>query len=235
MLDRGRRMIDIYAKKVDGIWFGVAYTGERIVATALNSTRERVLKQLPGSFPAKARHQIVKGESDFAKKTILMLKELNAGNEESKSFALATEYLSEPTAEVLETAATIPLGYVASYGDIARTADTGPRVVGQVMATNPLYPIVPCHRVVGADFSLVGYGGRKDPKALQAKLARLSKEARGFTNKKSVIVNGKNLTVYPVEHAIKKAKKNRSDCPHQQGLLNNKEPSNVVRTLGIRS
>ena len=228
-------MIDVYAKEVDGIWFGVAYAGERIVATALNSTRESVLKKLLGSFPAKVGHQIVKGKSDFAKKTILMLKELHAGNEESKNFALATEYLSEPTAKVLKTAAAIPLGYVASYGDIAKTADTGPRVVGQIMATNPLYPIVQCHRVVGADFSLVGYGGGKSPKALQAKLARLSKEARGFTNKKSVLVDGKSFTVYPVEHAIKKAKKCHSDCPHQQRLLDNKEPSNVVRTLGIRA
>jgi O-6-methylguanine DNA methyltransferase len=228
-------MIDIYAKELDGTWFGVAYTGERIVATALNSTRKGVLKQLQGSFPAKTRHQTVKRESDFARKTILMLKELHAGNEESKSFALATEYLSEPTAKVLETAATIPLGYVASYGDIARTADTGPRAVGQIMATNPLYPIVPCHRVVGADFSLVGYGGGKGPKALQAKLARLSKEARGFTHKKSVPVNGKNLTVYPVEHALKKAKKNRSGYPYEQRLLNDKEPSNVARALGIKA
>jgi O6-methylguanine-DNA--protein-cysteine methyltransferase len=67
------------------------------------------------------------------------------------------------------------------------------------MATNPLYPIVPCHRVVGADFSLVGYGGRKNLPALQAKLARLSKEAKGFATEKEVLVNGRRLTVYPVE------------------------------------
>jgi O-6-methylguanine DNA methyltransferase len=218
-------MIDVYAREMDAIWFGVAYAGEMIVATALNATRESVLERLMGSLPAEVEHRIVNGESDFAEKTIIMLKELHAGNEESKDFALAAEYLSEPAAKVLRTAAAIPLGYVASYGDIARTAGTGPRVVGQIMATNPLYPIVPCHRVVGADFSLVGYGGGKGPRALQAKLDRLSKEARGFTNKKSVPVNGKSLTVYPVEHVIKKAKKYHSDFPPQQRLLDNREPA----------
>jgi O-6-methylguanine DNA methyltransferase len=218
-------MIDVYARELDGTWFGVAYAGERIVATALNATRESVLDRLVGSLPAEVEHRIVNVESSFAEKITIMLKELHAGNEESKDFALATEYLSEPAAKVLRTAAAIPLGYVASYGDVARTSGTGPRVVGQIMATNPLYPIVPCHRVVGADFSLVGYGGRKGPKALQAKLARLSKEARGFTNKKSISVNGKRLAVYPVEYAIRKAEKYHSDLPPQQRLLDNREPA----------
>ena len=46
------------------------------------------------------------------------------------------------------------------------------------MAGNPLYPIVPCHRVVGADMSLVGYGGKQTTGALTAKLSRLQAEAR---------------------------------------------------------
>jgi hypothetical protein len=75
------------------------------------------------------------------------------------------------------------------------------------MATNPLYPIVPCHRVVGADFSLVGYGGRKNLPALRAKLARLRKEARGFPREKDVLVDGKKLAVYPVEYVIRRAEK----------------------------
>ena len=75
------------------------------------------------------------------------------------------------------------------------------------MASNPLYPIVQCHRVVGTDYSLVGYGGRKNPKALKAKLARLEAERKGNKSQKEITVNGTTVTVYPVEYVIDKAKK----------------------------
>ncbi len=74
------------------------------------------------------------------------------------------------------------------------------------MARNPLYPIVPCHRVVGADLSLVGYAGSTATAALQAKLARLVREARGFTAEKQVHCEGGLLRVYPAERAIARAK-----------------------------
>jgi O-6-methylguanine DNA methyltransferase len=212
-------MIDIYVKKTDSAWFGLAYTGERILATVVSSTKEEAVRSLLGSVPLEVEHQIVEEGSEFAEKTIFMLKELDVGNEESKSFSLATEYIPGHVARVLKAAATIPIGYVTSYGNIAKTADTEPRTVGRIMATNPLYPIVPCHRVVGADFSLVGYGGRKNLPALQAKLARLSKEAKGFTTEKEVLVNGRKLTVYPVEYVINRAKKRGLKSSHQRKVF----------------
>src|SRR4030066_714643 len=173
-------MINIYVKETDGTWFGLAYIREEIVATTVSSAKEKAIRSLMKSIQCDVKHQIVEEGSEFAKRTINMLKELESGNEEFKSFSLAAEYVHEPVAKILKAAATIPIGYVASYGNIAKTADTEPRIVGRTMATNPLYPIVPCHRVVGADFSLVGYGGRKNLPALQAKLARLNKEAKGL-------------------------------------------------------
>jgi methylated-DNA-[protein]-cysteine S-methyltransferase len=220
-------MIDIYVKKADGVWFGLAYTGERILATVVDSTREKAVRNLLGSVPLDAEHQVIEEDSEFAEKTIFMLKELDSGNEESKNFSLATEYIPEHVAKVLEAAATIPIGYVTSYGNIAKTADTEPKTVGRIMATNPLYPIVPCHRVVGADFSLVGYGGRKNLPALQAKLSRLRKEAKGFATEKEVLSNGRKLTVYPVEYVIKRAKKHGPGSSRQGRLFDYVEPSNV--------
>lgn len=211
-------MIDLCTKEFEGVWFGVACAGKRIVATALDSTRERALKSIMGSISPNVKHQVVEEGSDFAEKAMHMLKELHAGNEESKIFTLADEYIPAPAASVLKIAAAIPLGYVASYGDIAKAAETGPRIVGRIMASNPLYPIVPCHRVVGADFSLVGYGGGKSPRALRAKLARLSREAKGFTAKREIMVGGKSLTVYPVEHVLQRAKERRMDTFNQQRL-----------------
>jgi len=220
-------MISIYLEEADGLWFGLAYVGEEIIATAVNSAKEKTARSLVRSIQFDAKYQIIEEGPEFAKKTIGMLKELDSGNEESKSFSLAAEYISEPLLKILKAAAAIPIGYTASYGDIAKTSDTEPRTVGRIMATNPLYPIVPCHRVVGSDFSLVGYGGMKNPPALRAKLARLRKEAKGFTAKKEVAINGKKLTVYPVECVISKAQKRELDRSGQQTLFCDRKPNNI--------
>lgn len=200
-------MIDVYVKELDDVWLGLAYAGERIVASALNSDKEKALKSLLRSFPPSSNYQIVEKGSNFAERTIQALKKVHMGRQEFRDFTLATEYLSDPVARVLKAAASIPIGYVTSYGNIAKVAGTEPRTVGQIMASNPLYPIVPCHRVVGADFSLVGYGGTKNPQALKAKLARLSRECKGFKSAKELSVHGATFTVYPTEHVIEKTKK----------------------------
>jgi O-6-methylguanine DNA methyltransferase len=221
-------MISICAKEIDDVWFGLAYVEEKIVATTVSSTKERTVGALLGSIPSNIEHQIVEEGSEFAEKTIRMLKELESGNEEDKNFSLSAEYVPEPLFKVLKVAASIPIGYVASYGSIAKMAGTEPKIVGRIMATNPLYPIVPCHRVVGIDFSLVGYGGRKNLPALQAKLARLTKEARGFTREKEVQVDGKGLVVHPVEFVIRKARKSDLDPSRQQRLFDGGQSSSTV-------
>ncbi len=113
-------MIDIYVKKVDHVWFGLAYAEERILATVVGSTKEEAVRSLLGSVPFDVEHQVVEAGSEFAEKTIFMLKELDSGNEEFKDFSLATEYIPELVARVLKAAATIPIGYVTSYGSIAK-------------------------------------------------------------------------------------------------------------------
>ena len=62
-------------------------------------------------------------------------------------------------------------------------------------------------RESGSDISLVGDAGSKGPAALRAKLARLSRETRGFRAEQDVPVEGRSLRVYPVEWAIARAKK----------------------------
>lgn len=57
--------------------------------------------------------------------------------------------------------ARIPFGETRSYADIARAIGNpkGVRAVGLANGKNPLPIIVPCHRVIGADGSLTGFGG----------------------------------------------------------------------------
>jgi O-6-methylguanine DNA methyltransferase len=205
-------MIVLHARAVGGRCYGVAYTGDGLVATAVSPSRAKTLADLRRAVPDGHRHRVDdEDRSDFVEKTIALLVDLEAGQEEHKAFSLA-DCVLEPLAGVLKVAAAIPLGYVTSYGNIAKASGSNARDVGQVMATNPLYPIVPCHRVVGADLSLVGYFGRRTPEALQAKLDRLSKEACGFKAEQDVQVEGRALRVYPVEWAIARAQKDgRSD------------------------
>jgi methylated-DNA-[protein]-cysteine S-methyltransferase len=56
----------------------------------------------------------------------------------------------------------ITYGRTASYGDVARRLGLPPgasRAVGLANGANPISIIIPCHRVIGADGSLTGYGG----------------------------------------------------------------------------
>ena len=60
----------------------------------------------------------------------------------------------------------IPYGETMSYGELARrVARPGAsRAVGLANGRNPVAIIVPCHRVIGADGTLTGYGGGLDRK-----------------------------------------------------------------------
>ncbi|HYJ75829.1 MAG TPA: methylated-DNA--[protein]-cysteine S-methyltransferase [Kineosporiaceae bacterium] len=61
----------------------------------------------------------------------------------------------------------IPYGATTSYGEIARRLGQPPgasRAVGLANGSNPISIIIPCHRVVGSDGSLTGYGGGLDRK-----------------------------------------------------------------------
>jgi methylated-DNA-[protein]-cysteine S-methyltransferase len=61
----------------------------------------------------------------------------------------------------------IPFGKTRSYGDIARTVGSprASRAVGAACGKNPLSIVVPCHRVVGANGALTGFGGGLETKA----------------------------------------------------------------------
>jgi methylated-DNA-[protein]-cysteine S-methyltransferase len=200
-------MINVYVKELDATWIGLAYIEEEIVATALSQNKETTLKNLLHSLPPRADYHITEKTTDFAEKTIQAAKNVHFGGPPFTDFALANEHVPEPSASVLKAAASIPIGYIASYGGIAKTAKTEPKTVGKIMASNPLYPIVQCHRVVGTDYSLVGYGGRKSSGALKAKLARLEAERKGYKQQKEIAIKGTTLTVYPVEYVIDRAKK----------------------------
>jgi methylated-DNA-[protein]-cysteine S-methyltransferase len=88
---------------------------------------------------------------------------------ERRTFELPLELrASEFDRPILEAVAEIPYGERISYGELAaRFGITGEdvRKVGAAVGRNPLPILIPCHRVVGADGGLVGYGGGLHRKA----------------------------------------------------------------------
>lgn len=76
--------------------------------------------------------------------------------------------------KVWQALMTIPYGETRSYGDIAVQigAPTAYRAVGLANGHNPIGIIVPCHRVIGANGSLTGYGGGLDRKKILLEMER---------------------------------------------------------------
>ena len=74
--------------------------------------------------------------------------------------------------KVLGALQKIPFGQMRSYKDIAKTIGrpNSMRAVGAANGRNPIPLIIPCHRVVGADGSLTGFGGGLDTKAFLLRL-----------------------------------------------------------------
>ncbi len=73
----------------------------------------------------------------------------------------------------------IPCGETRSYGQIARQVGSpgAARAVGRAMATNPVPIVVPCHRVIGSDGDLRGFGGGLNLKRRMLEMERVSGES----------------------------------------------------------
>jgi len=197
-------MINLCTKGIEGVWFGVACDEEKIFATTFALSEKTALQGLLNSIPFNVPFQRLEAASVFAGQMLDLLKNIYDGKDVTHSFSLATEHLSNYARKVIETVSLIPLGHVASYGSVANAAGGSPRAVGRVMALNPFAPIVPCHRVVSSGFTLGGYGG-----GLDVKLDFLNREKRGFTAKREIPVDGKELQVFPVEFVLRKVKKGK--------------------------
>lgn len=78
--------------------------------------------------------------------------------------------------DVWQAISDIPYGETRSYGEIARAVgrESARRAVGMASHRNPVPIIVPCHRVIGANGSLTGYGG-----GLEVKRSLLTLEGIG--------------------------------------------------------
>jgi len=94
------------------------------------------------------------------------LDEYFAGRRRAFDLSLDLRGMPEFTLSVLRELADVPYGETTTYGALAGKVGRprAARAVGTVMNRNRIPIVLPCHRVVGADGSLVGYGGGLDRK-----------------------------------------------------------------------
>jgi len=136
----------LYHSRLDcrGFSLGITSSEGAIVAIDL-LPRERT-----GAEPAGPRHR------DFERQ----LSEYLEGRRRVFELPLHLEG-SEFQKEVWEAVFQIPYGQTASYGEIAHLIGKpkASRAVGAANGANPIPIVIPCHRVIGSDGSLTGYGG----------------------------------------------------------------------------
>ena len=101
-----------------------------------------------------------------------------SGREPDYTPAYRLENLTPFRKKVIDAILAIPFGSLVTYGSIANSlaeAEHGKKVsaqaVGGAVGWNPLCLIIPCHRVIGANNALTGYGG-----GIQNKIALLALE-----------------------------------------------------------
>lgn len=79
---------------------------------------------------------------------------------ERTRFELRLDYGGTPFQHsVWDALRAIEYGTTTTYGALARQLDAQPRAVGAAVGATPIPIVIPCHRVIGSDGSLTGYGG----------------------------------------------------------------------------
>lgn len=196
-------MIQVYAQNINGTWFSLACAEQQVFGTSFGETEQKALSNLLNNLPFNMPFQVFIAPSAYAKDTFALLENIFEGKDVNLNLNLAVNNLPAYTKRVIKATMQIPVGYVASYGSVAKAVGGGPRAVGNVMAGNCFAPIVPCHRVVKSDFTLGGYGG-----GLKVKYQLLTNEKRAYSSSMEIRLGEGLMQVYPVEFALKDARFN---------------------------
>ena len=176
------------------MWYGVALKENQVLATHY-SFEEPDNMALIKKLPKNNSFRFVKVTNPLSEDVLSALNEIfNGEDNESYGFKMNITDLSSYLQKVLNCTRLIPVGYVTSYGAIAKVVGGIPRSVGHAEANNTLPLIIPCHRVVCSDLSIGGYGQGE-----QTKISILQREERGYEKSIKRKVNGKELIMYPTK------------------------------------
>jgi methylated-DNA-[protein]-cysteine S-methyltransferase len=133
--------------------------------TALTGLYMNLYRNKPSKLPGLDDDWIQNATIDPLPAAARQLKEYFAGKRREFDLPLRMEG-TEFQQRVWRELTKIPFGETRSYGQLAKRLNNpnGSRAVGLANGRNPIAVIVPCHRVIGADGSLTGFGGGLDRK-----------------------------------------------------------------------
>lgn len=140
------------------IW--VAASDDGLVGVSLWDDRERFMAEISGQTGHTVDDDAAAGP--IVTTALTELDEYLRGQRREFTVPIDWSILTPFQREVLERVRDVTYGQTTSYGAIAeRMGRPGAmRAVGRANATNPYPIIIPCHRVLGADGRLHGYGAR---------------------------------------------------------------------------
>ena len=187
-------MIYICYQKRNDVWYGAAVQENRVLTTDF-SIEEPYLRCLLRKLPYDVPFQVTEEPNQLLANILKALEEIfNGKDSESYGFNIEMTCFSSYTRKVLNCTCLVPLGYVTTYGAIAKVAGGSARSVGRIQASNPFPLLIPCHRVVRSDLSVGGYGYGE-----QVKLEILQREQRGYEESMRLKVEGGKLLLFPAE------------------------------------
>ncbi len=146
----------------------VALDGNKVVALTFPRQNERAFRLSLSSQTSRP----VRRADEKAQPVIHELREYFEGTRKKFSFHPDLSGCTKFQKKVLTITAKIPYGQTRTYGWLAERAGSpaAARAVGQAMARNPVPIIVPCHRVIGSNGTLCGFGGGAKRLDLKEKL-----------------------------------------------------------------
>ena len=138
----------------------VAANRSHILSIALVDTAEKMLEQM--RIPNYQVNQESPVDNPIIRQSLRQLEGYLEGGLRTFDLPINWSGMSDFQKKVLEETSNIQYGQTATYGEIARRIGklNAARAVGRIEAGNPLPILIPCHRVIGTDGKLHGYGGR---------------------------------------------------------------------------
>lgn len=147
----------------------------------LSDNRDLCCEEMPKAVSKLARFSVTSAQLKAAMAEISQMENIHG------------KHLTMFQRQVLAACYLVPKGTVTTYGSIGSVIarcnkesevnlSLRARAVGQALRRNPFAPVVPCHRVVAANFKLHGFSGETDGATMGKKVSLLKAEGVSITN-----------------------------------------------------
>ena len=155
MTDHLIRIAEIQPTPLGVIWLGVTQNG--LASISFSEKQSDYEEELAGRG-----YEQITTDYDCANAFSSQIQEFLHGERRQFDLPIDWSIMTPFQQQVLLATQAIPYGETRSYAQIAAQIGKpkAARTVGRAQATNPIPLVIPCHRVIGSDGKMHGYGGR---------------------------------------------------------------------------